>query len=281
MRGNHIVLMPKFDATAFLQCVERYRVDWTFLVPTMMHRIWRLGQQERKRYDLSSLRIVLHSAAPCPEWLKEAWINWLGPETIHELYGGTEGSGATWISGEEWLSHKGSVGKLLPGYRVKVVDPQGQSLPEGQVGELYFLPDTGQGSTYHYIGAEPTALAGGWESLGDIGYIDKDGYLYLSDRKKDLIISGGANIYPAEIEAAIESNSKVRSCIVVGLPDEDLGQKVHAIVDAPSGLTQEILLDYLAEQLVRYKIPRSVEFVDAPLRDDAGKARRSALVQER
>jgi len=281
MRGNHVVVMPKFDALRCLQLIEEYRVDWVFLVPTMMHRIWRLEQQERERYDLSSLRIVLHSAAPCPEWLKEAWINWLDPETIHELYGGTEGSGTTWISGEEWLSHKGSVGKLLPGSQVKVVDPQGQSVAEGQMGELYFLPDTGQGSTYHYIGAEPTVLAGGWESLGDMGYIDKEGYLYLSDRKKDLIISGGANIYPAEVEAAIESHPAVRSCLVLGLPDDDLGQQVHAMVDAPGGLTQEALCQYLAGQLVRYKIPRSAEFVDAPLRDDAGKARRSALVEER
>ena len=142
------------------------------------------------------------------------------------------------------------------------------------------MPDTGQGSTYHYIGAEPDAIEGGWETLGDMGYFDEEGYLYLCDRKKDMILSGGANVYPAEVEGAIESHPNVRSAIVVGLPDEDLGQSVHALVDAPKGLTQDELCHFLSEELVRYKIPRSFEFVNDPLRDDAGKARRSQIATD-
>jgi bile acid-coenzyme A ligase len=274
--GNHIVVLSRFDPLRILECIERYRVDYVVLVPTMMHRIWRLGAEVRDRHDLSSLRIMVHMAAPCPRWLKEAWINWLGPERVHELYGGTESQSATWISGTEWLAHRGSVGKPSAGGRMKVVDENGSELRPGEVGEIYMMPDAGPGTTYHYIGAEPKSLHG-WESLGDMGWMDAEGYLYLADRQTDMILRGGANIFPAEVEAAIDSHPRVRSSAVIGVPDEDLGQRVHAIVDAPEGVTDEELLVYLAERLVRYKIPQSFEYVCEPLRDDAGKVRRSAL----
>ncbi|MBD3646443.1 MAG: AMP-binding protein, partial [Pseudomonadales bacterium] len=209
-------------------------------------------------------------------------INWLGGERIHELFAGTEATGATWITGDEWMAHKGSVGKLMGGSKVKVVDEDGNELPPGEVGELYMLPAGGQGSTYHYIGAEPKAMEGGWESLGDMGYVDEDGYIYLADRKTDMILSGGANIYPAEVEAVIDAWPGVRSSAVIGLPDEDMGQVVHAIVDIPDGaIDEDNLREFMAERLTRYKIPRSFEFVSEPLRDDAGKTRRSALLAER
>ena len=274
MLGNHLVIGEKFDVGC-LQKIAQYQVDWIFMVPTMMQRIMRLESTERDSVDMSSLRILLHAASPCPAWLKQDWINWLGADVIHELYGGTENTGTTWISGSEWLTHQGSVGKLLPG-KMKIINNSGEESAVGESGLIYFLPDTGQGSTYHYIGAEPDVIEGGWETLGDIGYRDQEGYLYLCDRKK-LIISGGANIYPAEVEAAIELHPAVRSAIVIGIEDEDLGQKVHAMVDAPSGVAENVLLDFLSHELVRYKIPRSFTFVDYPLRDDAGKARRAAL----
>lgn len=279
-RGYHTIVMTRFDAEQTLALIEKYQIDWMMMVPTMMHRIWRLEEKIRNKYDLSSLRIMLHLAAPCPVWLKEKWIEWLG-DSVHELYGGTEGTGATWITSEEWLAHKGSVGKIFTEGHVKVVDENGCELPAGETGEIYFLPHEGQGSTYHYIGAEADEIKGGWESIGDLGYIDEEGYLYLGDRKKDMILSGGANIYPAEVEAALDSHPAVRSSAVIGLPDADLGQAIHAIVDAPDGLNDEELKDYLADQLVRYKIPRSFEFVDTPLRDEAGKTRRSALAKKR
>lgn len=279
--GNHIIVMTRFDAEETLALIERHRVDWMMMVPTMMLRIWKLPEETRLGYDLSSLRIMLHLAAPCPPWLKEAWINWLGGDRVHELFGGTEATGATWITGDEWLTHRGSVGKLMGGAQVKVVDEDGNDLPPGEIGEIFLLPAGGQGSTYHYIGAESKALPGGWESLGDMGYVDAEDYIYLSDRKTDMILSGGANIYPAEIEAALDAHPAVHSSAVIGLPDEDLGQVVHGIIDTAEPVTEEELLTFLADRLARYKIPRTLEFVDEPLRDDAGKTRRSALLKER
>lgn len=279
--GNHIVVMTRFDAEQTLAMVEQYEIDWMMLVPTMMSRIWKLPEPVKNQYDLTSLRIMLHLAAPCPPWLKEKWIEWLGGERVHELFGGTEGTGATWITGTEWLEHKGSVGKLLGGAQVKVVDETGASVPPGTVGEIFLLPPGGRGSTYHYIGAESSALEGGWESLGDMGFVDEAGYIYLSDRKTDMILSGGANIYPAEIEAAIDAHPLVRSSAVIGLPDDDLGQRVHAIIDGIAPLGEAELVDHLTDLLARYKIPRSFEFVAEPLRDDAGKTRRSALLKAR
>jgi len=199
-----------------------------------------------------------------------------------ELYGGTEAQGFTTISGTEWLSHRGSVGKPQDGFQMKVVDDEGNILPNGEIGEIFLLPDAGQGATYFYIGAEAKAVEGGWESLGDLGYLDDEGYIYLTDRRSDMILSGGANIYPAEVEAAIDLHPSVRSSAVIGLPDEDMGNLIHAIVDVPDqSLEVEALLAHLSQQLVRYKIPRTFEFVTEPLRDDAGKVRRQALRAQR
>ncbi len=278
--GSHIIVMPRFDAEQTLELIEKHRVDYILVVPTMMHRIWRLGEEVRNRYDLSSLEVVLHLSAPCPAWLKEEWINWLGPERINEAYSGTEGQGTTSITGEEWLTHRGSVGKPIEGFSMRILDPDGKELPPGELGEVFMLPDAGQGSTYHYIGAEARSL-GEWESLGDMGYMDEEGYLYLADRATDMILSGGANIYPAEVEAALDAHPNVGSSAVIGLPDEDMGQLVHAIVQTTEPVTDEELIEHLSELLVRYKTPRSFEYVDTPLRNDAGKVRRSALRAER
>ncbi len=279
--GCHLVVMSRFDAETALRLIEAHRVDWTLLVPTMMQRIWRLGPAVRDRYDLSSLAAVLHLAAPCPPWLKEAWIEWLGPERIWELYAGTEAQGVTIIRGDEWLQHRGSVGRPEPG-TMCVLDEAREPCAPGTVGEIFMRPAAGPGSTYRYIGAQARRHGDGWESLGDMGSFDEAGYLYLADRRTDMILTGGANVYPAEVEAAIDACPGVRSSCVVGLPDEDLGARVHAIVDAPgASLTHNELLDHLSDRLARYKIPRSLEFVDQPVRDDAGKVRRSQLRAER
>ncbi len=278
--GHHVIVMPRFDAQQTLELMARHSVDWMMLVPTMMQRIWRLEAAERNRHDLSALRVMLHLAAPCPPWLKQEWIGWLGPQRVHELYGGTEGQGATWITGPEWLQHRGSVGKPILNSRMKILDEAGHEMPPGQIGEVYMMPETGPGSTYRYVGAEAKSREG-WESLGDMGWLDADGYLYLTDRHSDMILCGGANVYPAEVEAALDSHPFVRSSAVIGLPDEDLGQRVHAIVDAIGPVSMEALCQHVAERLAGYKVPRSVEFVSQPLRDDAGKMRRSALKAER
>ena len=165
---------------------------------------------------------------------------------------------------------------------MKIVDEYGAILPVGDVGEVYMRPLEGPGTTYHYIGATARAIAGGWESLGDMGYLDADGYLYITDRRADMILCGGANVYPAEVEAAIDAFPGVRSSAVIGLPHVDLGNAVHAIVDAPTNnVTEAALLAHLRERLAPYKLPRSIEFVNAPLRDDAGKLRRIALREAR
>jgi bile acid-coenzyme A ligase len=274
--GGTVVLMTRFDAAEALALIERHRVAWVSFVPTMLQRIWRLPESERGRYDLSSLRRVVSSGAPCPDWLFESFIGWLGPERVFEAYGGTERIGGTLISGSEWLAHRGSVGRPTGGRRIRILDEGGRDLPPGEVGEVYMMPPGGQGSTYRYLGAESRATADGWESLGDLGYLDEDGYLYLVDRRSDMIVSGGANVYPAEVEAALDAHPGVLSSAVVGLPDDELGQRVHAIVQAP-GLSEEALREHVAGRLSRVKVPRSFEFVDAPLRDEAGKLRRSAL----
>jgi bile acid-coenzyme A ligase len=281
MRGHHLVVMEKFDAEQALALIEKHRVNWMMLVPTMMGRIWRLGAEIRARYDLSSVQTLWHMAAPCPRWLKEAWIGWLGAEKVWELYGGTEGQGVTLVRGDEWLKRPGTVGKPVELYEMVVVGEAGEILPPGEVGEIYMRPKAGPGTTYRYIGAEPKAIAGGYETLGDIGWIDAEGYVFLADRRTDMILSGGANVYPAEVEAALDQHPAVRSSAVIGLPDDDLGNRVHAIVDAALPVTAEELLAFLAQRLVRYKVPRSIEFVSEPLRDDAGKVRRSELRRQR
>ncbi len=281
LSGGRIVVMTRFDALHSLELIELHQVNWVLFVPTMMQRIWRLPEQERQRFDLSSLQTVMCTGAPSPVWLKRAWIDWIGPEKLFEAYGGAERIGGTQISGTEWLEHPGSVGKPTGGRRLRILGPDGKELPPGEVGEVYMIPPGGQGSTYRYVGALATATEDGWESLGDLGYLDEDGFLYLVDRKTDMIVTGGANVYPAEVEAAIDAHPAVRSSAVIGLPDDDLGQLIHAIVDAPEGLSDEVLRTHLGEHLARFKIPRSFEYVDAPLRDDAGKVRRSALREAR
>ncbi|MFA5882437.1 MAG: AMP-binding protein [Acidimicrobiia bacterium] len=281
--GSTLVVLPRFDAAEALRCIDAHRVTWVFFVPTMMHRIWNLP--ERQTYDVSSLRQVFSTGAPWPVWLKEGWIDWLGPDRIREGYGGTEGQGGTSITGTESLTHPGSVGLPQGGCGMRILDEHGREVPTGEVGEVYFMPATGPGTTYRYLGAEAKAHDG-WETIGDLGSVDDDGYLYLVDRRTDMVVTGGANVFPAEVEAAIEAFAGVRSCAVIGLPDDDLGQRVHAIVDAPAvpadgaGSEAELfdaLRVHLHERIAPYKVPRSFELASEPLRDDAGKVRRSAL----
>ena len=280
-KGNTVVVTTRFDAEQTLSIIEQYQIDVVYMVPTMMQRIWKLPEDIRTKYDMSSLRALWHLASPCPEWLKDKFIEWLGADVIWELYAGTEGIGSTIINGTEWLAHRGSVGKPDESCEMKIVGENGETLAPNEIGELYMRPASGPGSTYRYVGADAKILGDGWESLGDLGRIDKDGYLYLADRNTDMILSGGANIYPAEVEAAIDGYGPVRSSAVIGLPDEEMGNMVHAIVDAPGGISEQELLDYLKDRLVRYKIPRTIEFVSEPLRDDAGKSRRKQLRADR
>jgi len=274
--GAHVVLTPRFDAEGTLAEVARHRGTWLYLVPTMMTRIWRLPEEVRARYDVSSVHTLRHMAAPCPAWLKEAFIHWFTGGEVMELYAGTESQAVTIITGTEWLTHRGSVGKVAIG-EMKVFGDDGAELPPGETGEIYMRRPAGAPPTYRYLGATAKVLGDGWESLGDLGWFDAEGYLYLADRRTDMILVGGSNVYPAEIEAALEEHPAVQSCAVIGLPDEDLGARVHAIVNVKGAVTGEDLAAHVKSRLVSYKQPRSYEFVDDPVRDDAGKVRRTAL----
>ena len=281
--GSHVVEAGQFDPERTLALIDAFQIQWINLVPTMMHRIWQLGSEVRSSYELSSLRHVWHMASMCPIWLKEHWIDWLGAERIFESYGGSEANGGTTITGPEWLAHKGSVGRCNPGYKMLVINEKGQECDPGEPGEIFMAPATGDDPGFHYIGAE-AKYCDGLISLGDIGYVDEEGYLYLLDRRKDMIITGGANVYPAEVEGAIDEHPQVASSLVVGIPDVTWGHRVHALVqpfpsrDAPS---EDDLRLHLRERLAPYKIPKTFEFVDEPLRDDAGKARRSSFAEAR
>jgi bile acid-coenzyme A ligase len=278
--GNHIVLMPRFDAAQTLDLVERHQVSWLLLVPTMMLRIWRLPEAVRLAADVSSLEVAFHLAAPCPAWLKQAWIDWLGPQTVVELYGGTELQAVTLINGSEWLAHRGSVGRTVLG-EIEIRDPHGRPVPAGEEGEIWMRRGPDAAQPYRYISATARRAPDGWESLGDIGKVDADGYVYITDRLADMILVGGANVYPAEIEAALDEHPAVRSCCVIGLPDEDLGNIPYAIVELSGPVSDAGLLAHLRQRLAPYKLPRVIERATTPLRDDAGKVRRSALRAER
>ncbi len=279
-QGAHLILMPRFDAEETLKAIDRWHATWIYLVPTMMSRIWRLPDEVKARYDTSSLKTAWHLAAPCPPWLKQAFVEWWGADTIMELYAGTEAQAVTIITGSEWLEHRGSVGKVAVG-EMAAFDPGGNRLPPGEIGEVFMRRPEGAPASYSYRGATARTLPGGWESLGDIGWFDADGYLYLADRRTDMILVGGSNVYPAEIEAALDEHPLVQSSAVIGLPDEDLGSRVHAIVQPRAGLTEADLRAHVAGLLVTYKQPRSYEFVTENIRDDAGKVRRTQLRDER
>ncbi|MDG4663062.1 AMP-binding protein [Mycobacterium sp. 236(2023)] len=277
LQGHHLVVMPRFEPHEFLSLITEHRVTFLATVPTIMQRLLPVFRANPDAYDLSSIRRFWHLAAPCPPAVKRAWIEIVGPEAVWELYGGTELQALTFISGHQWLTHPGSVGTVVAG-EMKVLDDDGNECPPGVAGEIYMRPGPGSRPTYRYIGSTAKSRDG-WDSLGDLGYFDADGFLYLNDRRVDMFTVGGRNVYPAEIESALAEHPAVLSSLVVGLPDDDLGQVPHAIVQA-DGLDEAGVVAFLAERIAGYKLPRSVEFADRPLRDDAGKARRSAVRDE-
>ncbi|MGW4242528.1 AMP-binding protein [Nocardia sp. NPDC004722] len=276
LAGQHLVVLPKFETTAVLRAVAAHRVTWISLVPTMMSRIAREIQRAPAEYDITSLRSVWHGAAPCPDWVKRAWIDLVGAAGVHEMYATTEGTMMTHIDGTEWLRRPGSVGLPLFG-RVRVTDPNGTDLPSGEIGEILVRPENDT-PTYHYVGAA-ARFVDGWEAVGDLGRLDADGFLYLEDRRADLILTGGANVYPAEVEAALSEHPAIHAVVALGLPDEDLGQRVHAIVQTDTALTDAELRAFAGERLARYKVPRSFDYTATALRDDAGKVRRASMLE--
>lgn len=280
LMGQHVVLMQRFDARECLRLIAEHRVGFMSTVPTVMQRLLPVYQADPEGYDLSSLQRLWHMAASCPPDVKQAWIDILGPEKVWELYGGSEVQAITIIRGDQWLAHRGSVGRVVSG-QMKVLDEDGVECPPRTVGEIYLRPAPGTGPTYRYIGSEPVTRDG-WDTIGDLGWFDEDGFLYISDRRVDMFNVGGRKVYPAEIESALAGHPAVLSSLVVGVPDADLGQVPYALVEADpaAGLDVAAVTSFLGERIASYKVPRHVEFRDTPLRDMAGKARRSAVRDE-
>ncbi|MGV9322021.1 AMP-binding protein [Streptomyces sp. NPDC003660] len=280
--GGTVTLLTRFDAERTLAAVDEHGATWLYLVPTMMRRITALPEEVRDRYSLTSLRSVWHCAEPCPAWLKRKWIEWLGAERIWELYAGTEAEAGCTLRGDEWLAHPGSVGQVTWG-EMRLLDAEGAEITEPDVsGEIYMRVTPGTDATYRYIGAE-AVTRDDWSSLGDMGRFDADGYLHLHDRRSDMITVAGVNVYPAEIEAALVEHEQVLTAVVIGLPDADTGNRLHAIVHTPeeAGVTADDIRSFLDGRLSRYKLPKSIELVHESLRDEAGKVRRSILRSRR
>jgi long-chain acyl-CoA synthetase len=272
--GHTTVLMDRWDPEEMLRLIERHRVTHTHMVPTQFHRLLALPDRVRARYDVSSLRAAIHGAAPCPIEVKRRMLEWWGP-VVTEYYAATEGGG-TVINARDWLRKPGSVGRPWPGSVVTVLDADGNELPPRETGLVYMRMGT---STFQYHKDEAktrAARVGDLFTLGDIGYLDEDGYLYLCDRKSDMIISGGVNIYPAEIEGELACHPKVADVAVIGVPNADWGEEIKAIVQPADGvpaddtLTEE-LLDFARSRLAKFKLPRTIEYRAELPRDPNGK----------
>jgi long-chain acyl-CoA synthetase len=273
MRGMDMTLMRSFDAEQFLRIVAEQRVTVVQMVPTMFVRLLALPELVRASYDLSSLRWVVHAAAPCPVAVKRAMIDWLGP-VVAEYYGGTETGPVSFCTSEQWLAHPGTVGRPLEGATIAILDADGRMLPAGRSGEVYMWLDAWPDFTYEGDQARRRAVErDGLVSCGDIGYLDTDGFLYLNDRASDMVISGGVNVYPAEIEACLQSMHGVRDCAVFGIPDEEFGEVLAAHVEPHDGaeLSADAVREHVRARLAGYKTPRVVEFSDSLPREDTGK----------
>ncbi|OBH03721.1 fatty-acid--CoA ligase FadD4 [Mycobacterium sp. E1747] len=281
--GVTTVVLEKFDAEGCLDAIQRHRVTRGQFVPAMFTRMLKLPEAVRSSYDLSSLQRVMHAAAPCPVEIKKQMMDWWGP-IIDEYYASSEAHGSTLITAEEWLAHPGSVGKPMVG-AVHILDENGNELPSGQAGEIYFEG----GNSFEYLN-DPTKTAAsrdkhGWATVGDIGYLDEEGYLYLTDRRHHMIISGGVNIYPQEAENLLVTHPKVLDAAVFGVPDDEMGQRVLAAVQTvdPDDATDEFadeLLAWLRDRLAHYKCPKSIAFETQLPRTDTGKLYKNGLIEK-
>ncbi|HKP40935.1 fatty-acid--CoA ligase FadD4 [Mycobacterium sp.] len=282
--GGTVVVMEKFDPEQCLEAIQRYGVTHGQFVPVMFVRMLKLPEAVRNSYSIASLKRVVHAAAPCPVDIKKQMIDWWGP-IVDEYYSSSEGAGVTWITADDWLAHPGSVGKPLVG-QAHILDEQGNDLPSGQAGQIFF--DMG-GRLFEYLkDSDKTAESRdthGWVTVGDVGYVDEDGYLFLTDRKHHMIISGGVNIYPQEAENMLVTHPKVLDAAVFGIPDDEMGQTVKGVVqtldatDATDEFGDE-LLAWLRERLAHYKCPRSISFEAQLPRTDTGKLYKQELVNK-
>ncbi|MDB5520678.1 MAG: long-chain fatty acid--CoA ligase [Tardiphaga sp.] len=271
--GGALVLQPRFDPEDFLKLVQNEKIDTIFMVPTMFIRLMKLPQAVREKYDISSLKHIIHAAAPCPADVKRAMIDWWGP-IIYEFYGSTESGAVTFANSEDALKKPGTVGKIAPGAELKFVGDDGQELPQGEIGEIYSRIAGNPDFTYHNKPEKRGEIdRDGFITSGDVGYLDADGYVFICDRKRDMVISGGVNIYPAEIEAALHAIPGVHDCAVFGIPDAEFGEALMAVVEPQPGVSFDIpkLRADLKTVLADYKVPKHIEIGHNLPREDSGK----------
>jgi len=282
LEGDELVVLERFNAALAADLIERYRITNFTATPTMLKRIADVPGIDGR--DLSSLQWILQGAAPMPASLVHRWSELIGPERIVMAYGMTEGLGLTALRGDEWLTHPGSVGRGVRDTEVRILDPDGRQLGPGEIGEIFLRSSISSG--YRYLGEAPRlpTTEDGFQSAGDLGYVDEEGFLYLVDRRVDVIITGGANVYPAEVEAALVDHPGIADVVVIGLRDEEWGRRVHAVVEPADHARPPAVEDVIAfakQRLAPYKVPKTVEFVDAIPRSAATKVNRRALVEER
>lgn len=281
LQDCRVVLMERFDAARTLDLIERHRVNFACMVPTMLLRVARV--EDAASRDLSSIETLVYGGASLPEWVVRAWFELIPPERFTFTYGGSENHGLTMTTGDKWLTHPGTVGQPV-GTEVKVLGEDGLEVPTGEIGEIH-LRSTVQGPGYRYIGQPtPPTDDAGFASFGDMGYVDADGFVYIADRRRDMVVTGGANVYPAEVEAVLTEHPGVLDVVVVGLPDPEWGHRVHAIVQAATPAdppSAEDLRAHCKSRLASYKVPKGFEVVEQIPRTAAGKVNRSALVEER
>jgi long-chain acyl-CoA synthetase len=280
--GHGLIVCEKFDAEDTLQLIDKYAVTTAYMVPTQFVRLLRLPAEVRAKYNVSSLHSIVHSAAPCPRDVKEQMMAWWGP-VIWETYGGTEGA-ATIAKPQRWLEKPGTVGRTVRGVEVVILDDEGKELPSGEIGQIYM--QTEGGFSYH-ADADGTkqAFRGKRFTIGDVGYLDADGYLFISDRIKDMVITGGVNVYPAEIEGVLHAHPAVDDVAVIGVPDAEWGESIKAIVQLAPGITpnaelEDELIEFCRARLASFKCPRTVDFRDELPRTDAGKLYKRRLRDE-
>jgi bile acid-coenzyme A ligase len=281
LSGDRVVIMEKFDAARVVDAVERYGITNFTATPTMLQRIADLPGVDGR--DLSSIQWILQGAAPMPPSLVHRWAQLIGAERIVMAYGMTEILGITALRGDEWMTHQGSVGRGFNGTEMRILGPDGAELPSGEIGEIYLRSNYRPGS---YLGdaAVVPMTDDGFGTVGDMGYLDDDGYLYVVDRRVDLIVTGGANVFPAEVEAALIGHPKIADVVVIGLKDPEWGRRVHVVLepaDPTDAPTADEVIAYARERLAAYKVPKSVEVVDAIPRSEATKVNRRALVEAR
>jgi long-chain acyl-CoA synthetase len=279
--GVTVLLMDKWDAEETLRLIDAHKATHTHVVPTMMHRMLQLPEETRRKYDVSSMRWIIHGAAPCPVHVKQAMMDWFGP-VIYEYYSSTEGGGV-FVGPHEWLKKPGTVGKAVAGVEIKLLDNDGNQVPQGQEGLIYVkAPVTGRFEYYKEPAKTDASYRGDWFTLGDMGRQDVDGDLFLTGRTAELIISGGVNIYPVEIDEVLIRHEGIADAAVVGVPNEDWGEEIKAVVELkpgwkPSPETTQSILDFAKEKLPGFQRPRTIDFVDALPRNAAGKVLRAQV----